>query len=243
MAADDVNQYLTDLAGGSSTPPEEDNEATVENAITEAALLETMAHCGSSDRVLLHLRPLSDDWGGHMGSLASAYTKLLDRHYGFVCDYAFTSEEVPTTGRQCVADDKDPILSRICSCSSFRRRNASWEARSGPHLFMPSGAKMGIIQVMMIPLSAEDDPLTVAGRTWKPMSVRARKWPRGTQLFLVTPGYCARRASLRRQSCDRGSGNGVGFQRRGVPLTPNDLRTFILARLPLPQEIGVRPEI
>ena len=233
MAADDVNQYLADLAGGASDSAE-DNDATVENATAEAALLNAMADPTVSGRVLLHLRPLGDEPESSMATLVAAYGKLFDRHYGFTCERVQDVMDRTATGKPADALQLATVL-----LFEFPGAEKLVAREAGTHLFIPSGAKLGIIQVMAIPLSPGENPITVARahlaahERWRHEIAAGRAgvsddpWP----LRPVVRVYDGNDVTV-------DLATGLVSSGGGGPLTAHDLRAFVVGGLSLPPEVA-----
>jgi ATP-dependent Clp protease ATP-binding subunit ClpC len=147
-AAQDIHEYLKQLAAGATRSDDQLTEELTE-LLRQTALLELMAgssHDGSADRAVLYILPSQPTIPGRPRYLASGYRNL----FGTVLGLEVTEYSSP------------PDAARNTWLASIRGPHALSLARfeEGTHLFCAAHQNPVLYQVGTLPLAESEDPLT-----------------------------------------------------------------------------------
>lgn len=187
--------------------------------LPELALLDAMAAPGE-DRAILFVRIIGDDKAEAITAGCPHYPAAFERQYGLSIAPVESKDLLPPRCRACVADM--PGALRIL------------QGEKGTQLFLPRHHNIVPVQVMVLPLRETEDPVEC---------VRAHLRRREDWRTAVAAGLASasddpwKLQPIIRIYDDQGVTVDVrtGLASHGLP-TPQDLRRFILAQLPLPHE-------
>ena len=220
-ASEQINQYIADLASG-GTPVDQSLENHARQVLTEAALLQTMAmQDGGTDRILLHIRALTEVGLAQQHAIRSLYLGAFAQRIGFSASQItvkpaalatsdFLSVEMP--GAQAIFSDEQ-----------------------GTHLFFRADGQPMPVSVMLQPI-IDEEPTAVIEARWK----EYQNWRSMLALGEARPQDDPWRLGPVVRVYDQHAGT-VDLHTKLVTdaptLSPDDLRSFILARLRLPVEL------
>ncbi|HEY7116530.1 MAG TPA: AAA family ATPase, partial [Tepidisphaeraceae bacterium] len=219
LATGDVHRRLAELAGRAAIVGESPRERLTE-LLQECAQLQVMAATPpGADRVLLHIHPITaDDNSKALTSFRDAYRHLFARQHGF----SATILDLPDSPGQFILLEM-PAIARLIA------------GEAGTHLLHATGETVTPVQLMILPLSPEQDPQAAARqhlaarRQWRHQLATGRSspdddpWPLGPVIRIADPAL----ATLDLRS---------GLLCDGLP-RGDDLRRFALASLPIPETL------
>ncbi len=219
-AAQDVDAFLSEIVAAAEGAPGDEGRNRLRALLRELAFLEVLVHAaslGGNDRVLIHFCML-----GHCTAFNAhcLYEQLKSCLAKLGCGIEVPEDKYPT-----------PLIV-TGPCASIL---AAGEC--GTHLFCGAGT-LGCIQVKVFPLAADED----AGAFTDSLLVRRERWMRAIAEGTAAPDGDPRAPGpvvriygwsiLRCPVIDLGSGHAT---REG--LLVDDLRMYILSRVPLPPEL------
>ena len=223
FAAEDIHQYLQELAAVAKTDEDKRADRT-KGLICEVALLDLLAgneERGEDQSVVVHIRALDEFHIHGLDFLAHVYENIFNRMAGLE---ARRLEERPSESAQC---HETVVVTGVGSHSLA-------QLEVGTHLFISEGDDWSPIQVLAVPLGEGEnaaeavDALEASRQGWIE-TLGAGAVPEGENPFRLRP--------VIRVYEERGLSLDVRTEMTArSPLTPTSLRRFIAMQLDLPQE-------
>ena len=234
LAAQDLGAHLSELLA-EPEPSGDLLEDQLAELVETLTLLHTMAAApadGSADRCAVYARELTGGPTGEAYSLYRNYLTLFRSQHHFAAGYLGRDRQEPGTwlplpppfgaGTELVLMEMPGILNLMCG-------------EAGTHLFFPTHRPMAPVQVMVLPVGPDDDPMAVAEAharrrvRWQTALASGNAEPEGNPFRL---GPVVRVYEPEGSTVDLGSGLVVA----GVP-DAESLRRILLARLSPPPEL------